>query len=273
MTDHSDPKPERAAQSVQPPHVSGMRTKIALLLREMSTTHGRSAGGYIWAVIDPIAGIVLMTLVFSVVLRNPPIGTNFMIFYATGFVPFSFYGTLTGRMATAISSSRALLAYPAVTVIDALVSRAAVTILTEIVVAYLIFSYILLTQETRTDPDIGQIALAMAMGSALGFSIGIMNAFLFSAFPEWKSIWSILNRPLFIISCVFFIYDKVPHPYDGWLWFNPLVHVIGQMRKGFYHSYSGDYVSPTYVFGLAAVFSIIGLALITRYHREIVNEW
>lgn len=273
MTDHSSSRPRRDARSTQLSRVSGIRTKIALLLREMATTHRRAAGGYIWAIIDPIAGIALMTVVFSIVLRNPPIGTNFMIFYATGFVPFSFYGTLTARMATAISSSRALLAYPAVTVIDAVVSRAAVTILTEIVVAYLIFSYILLTQETRTDPDIGQIALALAMGSALAFSIGIINAFLFSAFPEWQTIWSILNRPLFIISGVFFIYDKVPHPYDDWLWFNPLIHVIGQMRKGFYHSYPGDYVSPAYVFAVSAVLSIIGLALLTRYHREIVNEW
>lgn len=273
MTEYSDPRPEPVGQPLRPPRISGFRTKIALLLREMSTTHGRSAGGHLWAIIDPIAGIALMTVVFSILLRNPPIGTNFMIFYATGFVPFSFYGTLSARMATAISSSRALLAYPAVTVIDAVFSRAAVTILTEVVVAYLIFSYILLTQETRTDPDVGQIALAIAMGSALAFSVGIMNAFLFSAFPEWQSIWSILNRPLFIISCVFFIYDTVPHPYDGWLWFNPLVHVIGQMRKGFYHSYPGDYVSPTYVFAVSAVLTIVGLALLTRYHREIINEW
>ncbi|MCQ0970143.1 ABC transporter permease [Paracoccus sp. TK19116] len=263
---------DRHDQCVRP-RVSGLRTTVAMMLREMSTSHGRATGGYFWAIIDPIAGIALMTLVFSIVMRNPPIGTNFVIFYATGYVPFSLYGKLTNKMGGAISSSRSLLAYPAVTVTDALLSRAMVTILTEIVVTYLIFSFILLSQETRTDPDIATIAVAIAMCISLAFGIGTINAFLFSAFPEWMTIWSVLNRPLFIISCVFFIYDNVPHPYDKWLWFNPLVHVIGQMRKGFYHSYSGDYVSVAYVFGLAAVLSVIGLALVTRYHREIVNEW
>lgn len=273
MKHDPDPRCDAHAPVAASFRVSGLRTTIAMMLREMSTTHGRATGGYLWAIVDPIAGIMLMTLVFSIILRKPPIGTNFMIFYATGYVPFSLYGKLASKMSGAIANSRALLTYPAVTVIDAVVSRALVTIMTELVVSYLIFSYILLTQETRTDPDIVQIALALAMCCSLAFGVGIVNAFMFSAFPEWQSIWSILNRPLFIISCVFFIYDDVPHPYDGWLWFNPMIHVIGQMRKGFYLTYPGDYVSPAYVFAIAVVLSVIGVALITRYHREIINEW
>ena len=71
--------------------VSGPRTLGAMMLREMATTHGRSWGGYLWTIIDPIGGILMMTLVFSMVLRSPPIGTNFVIFYATGYVPFSYF--------------------------------------------------------------------------------------------------------------------------------------------------------------------------------------
>lgn len=261
------------ADSRDRPRVSGARTLGAMVLREMSTTHGRSWGGYLWAIVDPVGGIILLTLVFSVVLRTPSIGTNFAIFYATGFIPFSFYMVMSSKTAQAISSSRALLAYPAVTVMDALLSRFLVTTLTAVLTAYLIFSFILLTQETRTDPQIFSIALSMMMAAALGFGVGTMNCFFFARFPEWQSIWAILNRPLFIISCVFFAYDDIPRPYDAWLWYNPLIHVIGQMRKGFYHSYAADYVSLAYVFGLSAVLTIVGTMLLVRYHREIINEW
>lgn len=253
--------------------VSAVRTLAAMMLREMATTHGRSWGGYLWSIIDPVGGIVLMTMVFSLVLRNPPIGTNFLIFYATGYVPFSYFMTMSKKMSQAVDNSRALLAYPAVTVIDALVSRALVTALTGIVVAYLIFFFVLLTQETRTDPQVFAIGLSMLMASALGIGVGVVNCFLFSAVPPWNTIWHILSRPLFVLSCVFFIYDKIPHPFDRWLWYNPLVHVVGQMRKGFYHTYSGAYVSPTYVFAISGALTVVGLMLLVRYHREIVHEW
>jgi capsular polysaccharide transport system permease protein len=35
-----------------------MRTIVALIMREMATSYGRSPGGYIWAIAEPVAGIV-----------------------------------------------------------------------------------------------------------------------------------------------------------------------------------------------------------------------
>ena len=57
-----------------------VRTILALILREMSTTYGRSAGGYIWAVLEPAAGIALLAFAFSLALRAPSLGTNFALF-------------------------------------------------------------------------------------------------------------------------------------------------------------------------------------------------
>lgn len=276
-TDRPAPPPSRPRRTGQGgggfSAVSGPRTLSAMVLREMATSHGRSWGGYLWTIIDPIGGIFMMTLVFSMVLRSPPIGTNFVIFYATGYVPFSYFMTMTKRMSQAVDNSRALLSYPAVTITDALASRAIVTALTGVLVAYIIFSFVLVTQETRTDPQVFSIALSMFMASALGIGVGTMNCFLYAAFPPWNTIWHILTRPLFIVSCVFFIYDDIPRPLAEWLWYNPLVHVIGQMRVGFYHTYTGAYVSPVYVFAVSAVLTVVGLMLLVRYHREIINEW
>ena len=48
------------------------RTVLALMLREMATTYGRSAGGYLWAILDPVLGIALLSVLFSLALRHPP---------------------------------------------------------------------------------------------------------------------------------------------------------------------------------------------------------
>ena len=250
-----------------------VRTIGALVMREVSSTYGKSMGGYLWVILEPVAGIVLLTLIFSIALQMPPIGTSFAIFYATGLVPFMFYRTLSTAVANSILFSKPLLSYPAITVTDAIISRAIVNSVTGLLVGYILFSIILMTNETRTNPQIGQIALAYAMAFVLSIGVGSLNAFLFAAFPEWQSLWGIISRPLMILSCILFMYDDVPHPYDDYLWWNPLIHVVGQMRKGFYLTYPGDYVSPLYVFLVGLILWVIGTALLLRYHREILFEW
>ena len=67
---------------------------FALVVREMSTKFGRSWGGYLWAIAEPLGGILLLTLAFSLALRKPPLGTNFPLFYATGIVPFFLFSNV-----------------------------------------------------------------------------------------------------------------------------------------------------------------------------------
>ncbi|MTD99078.1 sugar ABC transporter permease [Paracoccus sp. YIM 132242] len=251
---------------------SSLRAVSALVLREMSTTNGRSAGGYLWAVAEPVAGIVLLTMIFSILLAKPPIGTNFPIFYATGMVPFLFYMAMSAKVSQSVIYSKALLAYPAVTFMDALLARMIMNAITQLLVAYLIFAALLMFQETRTDPQAGGIALSLLMAFAFGVAVGVVNCFLNEAFPWWQQVWAILNRPLFLISCVLFVYDDIPSPFADYLWYNPLVHIVGQMRKSFYPSYPGDYVSPAYVLGVSLLVYALGLALLIRYHRDLQNS-
>ena len=240
---------------------SSGRTVWALMMREMSTTYGRSVGGYAWVVLEPVVGIALLTVIFSFFLRQPPIGTNFAIFYATGMVPFMFYHSISGKTAQAVQFSKALLAYPGVTLADALIARVLLNSITGVLAGCIIFSFILLAYETRTSPQIIDILLSYLMAIVFGVGIGTINCFLFARFPDWQTVWSILNRPLLIISCVLFIFDNVPHPYDKILWWNPIVHIIGQMRKGFY------------VIGIGGLLWVSGLALLIIFHRKIVHEW
>ena len=72
----------------RPVPMQRLRVLFALILRDMSAKFGRSVGGYLWAVAEPLGGIVLLAVAFSLALRMPPIGTSFLFFYATGMIPF-----------------------------------------------------------------------------------------------------------------------------------------------------------------------------------------
>jgi capsular polysaccharide transport system permease protein len=144
--------------------------------------------------------------------------------------------------------------------------------LTELMVAYLVFTGILLIFETRVLIDIPVIAEALMLAGALALGVGTLNCFLFTRFPIWQQAWSILMRPMFIISCVFMVYNNMPEFLREWLWFNPLVHIVGLMRRGFYSSYDAPYVSVGYVLGFSAVCLVMGLIFLRRYQYELLHS-
>ena len=166
----------------------------------MSTTYGRSPGGYLWAVLEPVAGIALMSIAFAAFIRAPQLGTNFPLFYSTGMLPFMLFMSVSGALAQALNFSRPLLAYPSVTWLDAIIARFILNVLTELMVAYLIFTGIIAYYDTRVILDLPVIAEGFALTAALALGVGTLNCFLFTRFPVWQRAWSILMRPLVLIS-------------------------------------------------------------------------
>lgn len=262
-------------QPAQRPKQRGFRSfrsVTALVLREMATTYGRSPGGYLWAILEPVATISLMSVLFSLLLRAPSLGNNFVLFYATGFLPFALYLNISTTMAASIRFSRALLTYPAVTFMDALMARFILNALTQFLVMTIVLAGVILVYDLKLVLDWTAIFTAVAMALAMGIGVGTMNCFLVSSFGIWERFWLIVNRPAFLISAILFIPENVPAAYRDWLMLNPLAHVTTMMRKGFYTTYPGNEASPTYVFIIALILTVFGMVFLLRRHKDIMHR-
>lgn len=249
-----------------------LRSVAALMIREMATRYGRSPGGYVWALLEPVGGILILSVGFSLLLRNPPLGTSFVLFYATGLLPFQLYQTLSLTVGRSISFSRALLMYPAVTWVDAVLARFVLNLLTGLLATVVVGVGILVLIDVRVQLDPGPIVLSLALATLVGLGVGALNCALFGLFPVWVQVWSILTRPLFLASGLFFIYDDLPPVAQNILWYNPLIHVVGLMRTGFYPTYMGAYISPVYTALVSLLCLFFGVLLLARFHRHILNE-
>ncbi len=238
----------------------------------MVTTYGRSPGGYLWAVLEPVAAIALLAFAFSLAFRAPSLGISFPLFYATGYLPYMVFHDVSAKTAVAIRFSRPLLNFGAISWMDVLAARFLLNLFTHIVVGALVIGAMLVFLPTRAAPDVPAILLALVMVASLTLGVGVLNAFLFLAFPAWERIWMIVTRPLFIISGVFFLFEDVPSDIRQFLWFNPLFHVTGQMRAGFYPTYGADYVSPVFAIGLGVGLLVIGLLLISRHADGLIHK-
>jgi capsular polysaccharide transport system permease protein len=250
----------------------GLRTIAALMLREMSSSYGRSPGGYLWVVVEPVLGILFMAAIFVTIgIRTPALGTNFAIFFATGILPFALYNDLGGKVGQAINYSKALLNYPRVTYVDAILARVLLALMTQALVFVLIIGAIRGLWETRTVIVVERVLLSLSMATALGVGVGLMNCFVMTQFPLWQRIWGILMRPMFFLSGILLLYESIPQPWNAYYLWNPLVHVTAEMRAAFYPGYDATYVDPVFVFGWAFGLGLTGLVFLHRYHRDILE--
>lgn len=249
-----------------------LRTVVALMLREMATTYGRSAGGYLWAVAEPVAGIALLTFIFSMTFERPALGDNFALFYATGYLPFMLYNDVAGKVGHAIPFSRPLLAYPSVTFADALIARLLLTVLTQVVIFALILGGIALIYGLDIPWNLPSLATGIAVTALLGAGIGTLNGYLFLEFPVWERAWAIASRPLFLISGVLFTYQMMPPQAQAVLWWNPLIHSVGLVRDGVYGTYDAWYVSVGFVAAVGLVTLFFGLLLLSRHYQRLIER-
>jgi capsular polysaccharide transport system permease protein len=264
----------RAAQApiFGPRPFAAARAILALMLREIGSTYGRSPGGYLWAVIEPVAGIAILTFAASMMFTHPPVGRSFALFYATGMLPFLMFTTIANRVGTSLLFSRPLLVYPAVTFADAILARFFVTLLTELMVFTLVIFGVLSLYDTGA--EIAPLAVAQWLGltAAFALAVGTANAYLFLRWHLWHVLWSVISRPLIIFSGVFFVLGSVPEPIRFYLWYNPVIHIIGGMRAGFFATYPATYATPGYVLLISLV--VFGLAFLAlrRHAKWLLHE-
>lgn len=247
-----------------------LRVVAALVLREIELSNRRAVFGYLWEIVEPVAYIAVLMAVFSAVFTRPPVGESFALFYASGILPFLFFLNTANKVGAAVRASRQLLAYPEVTFLDAIAARFLLTAVTKLAVLGLVLGLIVTVFRVEPLFDVPALALGFGMTFLLALAVGAMNCLLFSVFPLWESVWTVVTRPLLLVSAVLHLFDQVPLPWRDILWWNPVIHLVGQVRAGLYPTYAGDYVSVLYVTGIAAVLLPAALFFLRRYWRELV---
>ncbi len=248
------------------------RSILALMLREMSTRYGRTPGGYIWAILEPVGALAVMSVVFAIMLRSPPLGNSFVLFYASGYLAYTMVANITGQVQSAISFSKPLLMYPAVSWIDAILAKFLLNFLTNTAVMIVVFFGVLQFTPATATLSFGPIILAVVLAAFLGLGLGSLNCVLVGLFPAWGQVWGIITRPLFLAAGVIFIYENMPASVQGILWYTPWIHITGLFRTGVYPTYTPDYISIPLVLIWTLVPMALGLLLLRRYYQDILNR-
>ena len=240
-----------------------IRIVAAFLLREMSTRYGNKPGGYIWSFLEPAAYIAIMSVLFRAVAHTPPIGNSYILFFATGYLGFHLYRETEGYVVKAVDANRSLLSYPIVSPIDPVIARFILQAVTWVVVSSIIISVCHIDVRQVTHINFVPILSAMLFAWTLALGVGMLNSVLFFKFPLYEKLFTVVTRPLLLISGVFYLPDSLPSPYKEYLLYNPVSHIVMLFRKGFYPQYRADGLDIGYLMEWSIALIAIGTLVFT----------
>ncbi len=240
----------------------------ALILRETRTTFGTAQLGYFWAIANPALGVAVLVAIFSVIGRLPPFGTSFALFFATGILPYELYRKLSSSLMGAFDANRGLMSYPLVKETDVLFARSLLIIATYVLVMVLFFGTLIVAGLAQFPAYLDEVFLAVAAASLLGVGAGTTNAVILSLFRTWKQIESVLSKPLFFISGIFYIPSAFPPDIIWMLSWNPVLHVVEWMREGYYSNYNSVVLDKPYLLGFAAALLLAGFGGERLYRKK-----
>ena len=225
-----------------------IRVICALILRETRVTFGTAQLGYLWAIANPVFGTAILVFIFSLISRLPPIGTSFVLFFATGILPYELYRKLAASLMNVFSANQGLLAYPLVKELDVVYARSLLIIATYLLVMIIFFSTLVIFGITNWPADLTKILSAISALALMGLGVGVCNAVLKGLWKAWVQIEAIISRPMFFISGIFFIPTLFPPHIRDLLAWNPVLHCIEWFREGYYGSYESVILDKGYIF-------------------------
>ncbi|MBX9298330.1 ABC transporter permease [Chromobacterium vaccinii] len=241
---------------------SVMRNSVhALFLRELKTRFGEYRLGYLWALLEPVAHMVVMLAIIGYLLHRTMPDISFPVFLLCGIVPYSLFSNIALRSLNAIEANRGLFSYRPVHPVDAVLARSLLECLIQAACFSILMAGLwLLGESMRLDalPALLSIWLALALLSqGIGFSFMVLG----HAFKAADKILPILIKPLYFASGVMFSLHIIPAEYRWLVDWNPLLHAFELMRHAVFPAYPLYGVSLAYLWLCALLMLFFGLLL------------
>jgi ABC-type polysaccharide/polyol phosphate export permease len=239
----------------------------ALAMKELRVRYKRSVLGFVWALLNPLMMMVILTLVFSSILRFPI--PHYEIFLISALLPWTFFSQSMSYSMESIVSNGELL--KKVKVAKSVFPVAA--ILSNVINFLLSLGPLLLILVALRFPlHWTWIYLPVPLLALVLFTLGC--GFFFATanvyFRDVSHIVQILLAGWFYLSPVMYPLNFLPEHYQGFFRFNPMVYFLNQFRLAIYHGQLPELKAVGLCLGIGLVALILGYAYFRRSEDALV---
>ncbi len=239
----------------------------ALAVKELRVRYKRSALGFLWALLNPLLMMVILTMVFSTLMRVPV--HDYPIFLISTLLPWTFFSQSLAYSADSIVSNGELLkkVYVAKSVfpIAAVVSNLINFFLSMIPLVLLLVVFRFPFYSTWLYLLIPLVSLILfTMGCCFFFSM--VNVF----FRDMSHILQVVLQAWFYFCPIIYSLDFVPARYRTLFRLNPLVYPLNGFRLAIYYGLLPTLQSTVLSLGCGVVALIVGYKLFQRSQDNLV---
>jgi lipopolysaccharide transport system permease protein len=243
--------------------------------REFQSRYQNSLLGAAWTILNPLAMIVVYTVIFSQVMkaRLPGVESTFAysIYLCAGLLTWGLFAEITSRAQGVFLENANLLKklnFPRMSLPVTVVTNA----LLNFAIVFSLFTIFLLA--TGNFPGwaflalVPVLALLVVFAIGLGVTLGILNVF----FRDVGQFFTIFLQFWFWLTPIVYPATILPERVQGWLGWNPMARVIGACQEILVHGRWPDWgrLFPVLVLGL--LLCAFALRLFRRHSGELVDE-
>jgi capsular polysaccharide transport system permease protein len=234
----------------------------ALLLRELSSRFGKSRGGFVWVLVEPVAHLLVPIMIFTFIRQRMVPGVEFPVFLVYGFLPFLLFKAVCLQIVDGTNAGQGILSYRQVLLMDVFIAKAVAHCVIQAVVFVVVLTglgmlgfHVLPARPV----ELGGVVLLTVL---LAFGLGLLFAAITSVIPDARAAIRILFMPLYFASGILFPVTRFPDAWVQWLAINPVLHLVELSRVAAIDGYKPmKYLSLEYPIGLALLATAIGLML------------
>lgn len=239
----------------------------ALALKELKIRYKRSVLGFLWALLNPAFMMLVLTMVFSTLMRFPI--PHYAIFLLSVLLPWTFFSQSLSYAVESIVSNGDLIKKVAVpklvfpmaavvsNVINLLLSLIPLALLVPLLHHPFYWTWIYL--------PVPMLALAI-------FTLG-MTFFFAAANVYYRDVSHILQVVLsawFYVTPIIYPVDMLPRQYQWILKLNPIIYVINGFRLAVYYGQLPHLRSIAASFACGFISLIIGFTIFRRHQNDFV---
>lgn len=229
--------PERGPRPAAQVFLAGL---WGFLLREVRSRFGRMRLGYFWAIAEPALEVALFVAI-NLLLRGRGArihGVDPVAFFTFAVVSFHIFADAVKAGTGTFSASKGLFNYRQVRPIDLVLARAIIESLQQALV--LLAFWIAYNAAYRPLPISDPLLLLTALGLlfAMGVGLGLAFEVFATVFPDLRRVFGIFMRLMFFLSGVFFTIHMIPAARREWVMWNPVFHLLEQVRECFIPGYT-----------------------------------
>ena len=239
----------------------------ALALKELQVRYKRSALGFLWALLHPMLMMIILTLVFSTVMRIPV--SQYAVFLLSSLLPWTFFSQSLAYSVESVVGNGDLLkkvyiaksVFPAAAVLSNMINF----FLSLIPFALLLFVLRFPFHWTWLYLPVPVLALVL-FSLGCGFFFAMANVF----FRDVSHIVQITLSAWFYFSPIIYSLDFVPVRYRLLFRLNPMLYILNGFRLAIYYGQlpSKQSVAMSLACGMVAL--LIGYQFFRRYQDSFV---